>query len=197
MPVTAPCKFGGFKIGDNKNNTITPNGNYINKFESGWRVLSKNEDGTINLVHAGTSEAYCQQYGTNCGYKNEFILSGAKNVNDNSDITEGIVPRDWSMYENNKYVVKNSARMLKKNEIEKFQKSNDIRSIGVYYWEEVAGTINMLWFLDPQGNSWCNQYWNACFGIRPVVTIKSEIKVDEGENNTHETNETAWKLIIE
>lgn len=197
VPITQPCKFGGFEVGDSKDSTlVASSGSYQNIYERGWRILSKNEDGSVNIVHAGTPEGYCQEYGTNCAYKNQWILGGGKNENDASNITEGIIPRDWSMYEDSKYAKKGSARSIS-SEINNINKSSDLRTIGVSYWYSFAGSKDLLCFISADGYRFANQYYNASMGIRPIVTIKPEVVVDPNGKEKHVTPETAWNLILE
>lgn len=195
--ITQPCKFGGFEVGDSKDSTVNadPWGNK-NIYERGWRVLNKNEDGSMNIVHAGTPEGYCQEYGTNCAYKNQWILGGGKNENDTSNITEGIIPRDWSMYEDNKYVKKGSSRSIS-SEINNISQSSNLRTIGAGYWYSGAGSNSLLCFISADGYRFANQYYNAIMGIRPIVTIKPEVLVDPNGKEKHVTPETAWNLILE
>lgn len=185
-------KFGGFKVGDSKDLSITPtiyDTSYINKYSSGWRVLSINGN-MINIIHAGTPEAYCFFWNENEGYKSEYILSGKKNTSDKSTITEGVSVRNWNMYVNSKYAI--SAHCMTFNEAYMLTNSynqtlNDLRSTGSYYNLANAGQDRMLYHVQASGSIDCGSgtIFNCC-GIRPVVTLKTGIQVIGGSGTYEE-----------
>lgn len=123
--------FGGFKVGQSKDATIKPDTslNLENVYSGGWRVLSKNEDGTIKIIHAGTPEAYYVPRSTH----NDSALKPAINILGSY--------RDWSMYEdssiddiNTNYAVINSAHCITKQEILSVSQASTLRTIGVKYY---------------------------------------------------------------
>lgn len=124
-------QFGGFKVGDSKDASITPFEDYANTFSQGWRVLSIDGD-TVNIIHAGTPEGY--YHGTEA-YKSEYILNrNTTSTSVTDDIKSGVTPRDWSMYENTTYAVADSARSVTYDEINAISSSNTLRKTGSCYW---------------------------------------------------------------
>lgn len=195
LPTTSE-KFGGFKIGQSKDNTIKPTTDYreSNKYSSGWRVLNKNSDGTINIIHAGTSEAYNVPRSVH----NDSGLKGSINILGSY--------RNWTMYEdcstdavNTNYAVQGSAHCVTKNEILNIDPKSTLRAIGVqynYYYSIGYGSPYV--FLKSINSIGDNKESSlGSVGIRPVVTIKSNVKaiVSEGQT-THDTPETAWNLSL-
>ena len=169
---STPFMFGGFKAGDSRDISITPFQTYSNTY-SGWRILELDETGKyiIKIIHAGTPEGYYQKYGEPFGYTSENILRSL---------------RDWSMYATGTYGV--SAECLKKEQIE----GSALRVTGSYYLLATAKNKYTLWDVTNSGN--ITMYNGAlCGGIRPVVTLESEVTVS-GSGSTHNTPETAWTL---
>ena len=180
--------FGGFKAGGSKDASITPYSTYANTY-SGWRVLSV-EDGVVKIIHAGTPEGYYHPSETNGAYKSEYILRGRKNASDTSNITDGVTPRSWAMYENN-LAEPNSAHAMTYAEANAIEKTNDLRKTGSYYWLASATDRSNLYFV-VYGASF-NGRNNFCFGVRPVITLKSEVQVVDGEG----TSAVPYELVIQ
>lgn len=183
---TAQGKFGMFNVGMSKDSSINTYGSYTNQFANGWRVLSKNADGTINIIHAGTCEAY---------------YSSSNNAVAGANLLKNL--RDWSMYEdcstdsvNTSYAVAGSAHCLTKSEMNIIATNNSIRNIGVYYWTSDVEGSNAVCFYTSKGL--VTGGGNGSFGIRPVVMLKSTVKVEaQAGQTTHTTPATAWNLILE
>ncbi len=182
-------KFGGFGINDGKITSKDYTAHFSgylggsNIYSNGWRVLSKNTDGTVNIIHAGTPEGFV--------YK------------DKPDVAVNIFlnTRDWSMYEDcstnsvsSSYAVKDSARMVNYKDISNLMDSN-IVLIGTHYFlPEKQSEISIYCVRGDTGKYGTNQ---VDMGIRPVVTLKAEIivKAKDGQT-THITPETAWELEL-
>lgn len=188
-------KFGGFKLGQSKDNSIKPTTtNENNIYSGGWRVLNKNLDGTINIVHAGTPEAYNVPRSVH----NDSSLKASINIIGKY--------RDWTMYEdcstdaiNTNYAVQGSAHGITTSEILSIKKDNPLRAIGVqynYYYKVAAGSpYYFLRSIRADGTDGSSSL--GSIGIRPVVTIKSEVKAIANEGQTmHDTQETAWNLSL-
>lgn len=186
-------KFGGFALGQSKDESITPYGTGVNKYSSGWRILSKNDDGTFNLIHAGTSEGYYHPGEEYSCYKSQYILGGGINPSGESKLSyETISVRDWSMYENPTYAKEGSARLVTYDEI----KSNgNLKNTGSRYWLPLASGYSNIFLFEvhePGGISNCGY---ECGGIRPVVTLKSNVKLTAKTGDSqHYTEETAWQI---
>ena len=183
-----PYAFGGFKAGDSKDASITPYSTYANTY-SGWRVLSV-ENGVVKIIHAGTPEGYYHPSETNGAYKSEYILRGRKNASDTSNITDGVTPRSWAMYENN-LAEPNSAHAMTYAEANAIEQTNDLRKTGSYYWLASADSHHYLYRVHLDASIYGS---NAiCFGVRPVITLKSEVQVVDGEG----TSAVPYELVIQ
>ena len=111
LPTTVE-KFGGFGVGQSKDSCINPNTNGTNVYSGGWRIISKLEDGTVKIIHAGTPEAYNIPRSVH----NDSGLRGSINI------IGGY--RNWSMYEdcstdsvNTNYAVQGSSHAVNTDEI--------------------------------------------------------------------------------
>ena len=181
--------FGGFKAGGSKDASITPYSTYANTY-SGWRVLSV-ENGVVKIIHAGTPEGYYHPIETNGAYKSEYILRGRKNASDTSNITDGVTPRSWAMYENN-LAEPNSAHAMTYAEANAIEKTNDLRKTGSYYWLASAHDGRNLYDV-VSGADIRSNGGRLCFGVRPVITLKSEVQVVGGEG----TSAVPYELVIQ
>ncbi len=185
-------KFGGFtndinkvidkKITNSKDESInvysSSNGSSDGIFSGGWRVLNKNDDGSINIVHAGTPEGFWHYNQAN---------KSLQIFND----------RDWSMYEDNLYCISGTARLLKKEEIEAIPQNNSLRKNGNYYYLPLFYNSGGLYYVNNSG--YLGGWVLYALGIRPVVTLKAEClfqNVNDENTTTHNTQETAWNLVI-
>jgi len=196
---SSDMKFGGFKVGDSKDQSINI-GDLSNVYSGGWRVF-RIEGGLVQLIHAGTPEAFYYTGGNYNAYISVYLLSGRRSAFNTKDKSEGLSTRDWTMYENLMYAKPNTATCVRQYEICSLTGStaatnNDLRTIGVPYWvpdtygayAQSMRSFNSNGALDG-GNS-------ECFGIRPIVTLKSGIRViSNSGDETHTTPETAWNLI--
>lgn len=195
---TTPFKFGGFKAGQSRNDCITPYSTYDNIFTGGWRVLSVNDDNSINIIHAGTPEAYYHPGATNTGYKSQYILSGIKNSSVSNDFFDNITVRKWDMYENPEFSKNINTHICSYEEITNIETNNNLRNINVYYWLPYANAHTQLYRVRDIIATIAGDYKKNC-GIRPVVTLKAEClfqNVNDENTSTHDTQETAWNLVI-
>lgn len=188
---TKAYTFGGFEAGQSRNTCITPYSSYKNKYDKGWRILRINTDNSIDIIHAGTPEGYFHPNEDYAAHKSMYILDKTYN---NIDIDAQ--RRNWTMYENVMYSIKDSAHLIKINDL------NDIIKItGSYYWTADYpdyGKYRDFYFKDNAGRTYRNGY-GYCFGIRPVVALKAEClfqDVNDKNTTTHDTQETAWNLVI-
>lgn len=181
-------KFGGFtndankviekKFTNSKDESINVYSSYNCLFSGGWRVLNKNDDGSINIVHAGTPEGFWHY---NLANKSIQI------IND----------RDWSMYEDKKYCKSGMAHILTKEEIESIPQNNSLRKTGNYYYLPNYYNAGGLYYINNTG--YMGGWSLHALGIRPVVTLKAEClfqNVNDENTTTHNTQETAWNLVI-
>ena len=177
LPTTAG-KFGGFKAGDSKDNSIETSTEDINKYSHGWRVLSvDSETNTVQLIHAGTPEGYYQGYNGSAGYDSYYIFTGEKV----SPYTYKVDYRKWSEYENLNYAVEGSARMPRYSELLNL-KPFDLKYIGAGYWyaDVNGGGWTLSCYIDSGTNYTIG---NICLGIRPVITLKSNVRIKNSDND--------------
>lgn len=201
---TTQSKFGGFTQGTSKDNYSVRTEKGGTSQYTGWRVLSKNEDGTINIVHAGTPEGY---YHYKPGSTSVKVLKA----------------RDWSMYEDcstdsatTNYAVEGSAHCMTYDEAYNITgsiggSSNNLRNIKAAYWLPKAYEkhVNPLYLVTggsyESSNSWGRIHFSGytynngplCLGVRPVLTLKADIKITPNVGDvTHTTPATAWNLSM-
>ncbi len=198
---TGHYKFGGFKEGDSKDNSIlrpyiNPNYNrYSNNYAKGWIVIQTSP--TIKIMHAGTPEGYFHPNIANgkCAYKSEYILNKDSIGNTNGADVWGnystINKRDWSVYEN-EYAEGGTAHCMTYSEANTITKT--LRTKGSYYWLSSAHDSNYLDYVFFDGYfAFTN---NDCLGVVPVVSLKSNIKVAGYQgDSTHATLQTAWEIV--
>ncbi len=184
---TEHCKFGGVGVGTSKDASM----NYkkeTNLYSSGWRVLKVNTNGTIVIVHAGTTELF--------RVGNTSLKPNAGTILKSS--------RDWSMYEDcstnavsTNYAIAGTARIFGVNDLKTLSQENNLRRINHSYWLDVnnyggPGLGQVL----STGKDGYTAY--AAKGIRPIVTLKANVKATATEGQaTHTTPETAWKLSLD
>lgn len=189
-------QFSGFQEGTDKNKSTNPLDweNRKSDYDGGWRILSFNEDKTVNIIHAGAPEVYFHPSETNAAFQTEYILSGGmRQTNYNT-----YQPRDWSMYEN-EYAIEGSAHCATFYEIknipdipENFVNGyNTLKKIGAYYWTASFADHGYLFSIDFTGNQYAT--WGITLGIRPIITLKSNIQITGGKG----TSESPYTIAFE
>lgn len=201
-------QFGGYKAGQSRNTNndeseigMNNTTEYGKSRYSGWRIWDIASDNkTITLISAGCPEAYCQEFGANNGYKSQFIFTGSKNSSDTSNITDGVTPRDWSVYVNrNQYAT--SAKALNQNEANTWYSKNvdstksqlpyisDLPSVtgnklvsmienGSFYWFATTQDNSALPFFVPVRN-YINRNSTRIYGVRVLVQLSSDAKFNK------------------
>ena len=94
------------------------------------------------------------------------------------------------MYENN-LAEPNSAHAMTYAEANAIEQTNDLRKTGSYYWLASAINIRNLYDVVSDGDIRSNA--SFCFGVRPVITLKSEVQVVDGEG----TSAVPYELVIQ
>lgn len=120
-----------------------------------------------------------------------WILTGeiVKSYPDSIDFSN-TVKRNWNMYVNDTYAI--AARNMTVNDNLRGKEEN-LKIAGASYWEPVnpmAGS-NVWWMYNADGTLYAYG-GNSCCGIRPVVTLKQEVKIIGGSG----TEIDPWKLLI-
>ena len=199
---------------------------------TGWRVFDVEGD-TVTLISAGNSEDYYHQSTINYGYISEYILTGNINSswsNGQAEV-ENYQKRNWDMYINTSQYGK-SAGVLTKAMLDAwytkytdspnadtyteatFQKiyqepyikyQNMIENYS-YYWLSSARSSNRVYGVSPDYRSVGGNSSNYAFGVRAVVTLKSNVQftatkagtktVTGGNTTTYGGNQTynVWDI---
>ncbi len=170
---------------------------------TGWRVFDVT-DGKITLISAGCPEDYYHPYlsGGNYAYISEYILTGNINSSANaSSLGLGTTykPRDWSMYLSSAYKTTGTATVLTFDKLKAWYTKymgvtlayNDSTSFGAingtkyeslidnysYYWLSSAGNPDYVFCVTPS-NCYVTYYSYGAFGVRPLVTLPSSVKIN-------------------
>ena len=151
--------FGGFKAGDSRNSSVSPQSGYGTPKYEGWQVLER-EEKTVNgekriyiksIVHSGTPENFVfSSSQTNDAYRAEYILSNGKTKN--SRLTSNIPTktRNWDKYKDqSKLDLIDSVRCMTYEDAYKItndkSSTNDSRrNTGAYYWLSSACSPRQL-----------------------------------------------------
>ena len=211
LPET-PFTFGGFKANDDRNTSIDAySGSNITtnpEFKKGWKVLSI-KNGVIKIITAGTVEAYRHsQYSIVSGFYSggisEYILRNGKPYNDSEHTLEdyiatGIIPRDFSMYEND-LAVPGSAHCTDIYEMyyigNTLDSSTDpLRNLGIFYHIASAQENTALGRIEPSGSIFMSA--NTCYGIRIVLTLNSNVIISPDNTGDGSNYENAWKISLD
>lgn len=185
--------FGGFKAGDSRNSSVTPQSGYRTPKYEGWQVL-ESEEKTVNgekrlyiksIVHAGAPENFVYYYSqTNDAYRAEYILSNGKTKN--SSLTSNIPTktRNWDKYKDqSKLSLIDDVHVMTYAEAAKLYNNNAINT-GAYYWLGSAYNSRNLWDVNDDGFMGYSYY--NCFGVRPVVSLKSGVYAVSGTGTRDE-----------
>lgn len=181
---------------------------------TGWRVFDVVDDGTITLISAGCPEDFYHPFGGDAPYISEYILTGNVHVNASAStlgLGTEFLPRDWSMYVNKTYKATNATVLTNAKLDEwytKYTNDNVFKNIyktntncvnkGMYeslidnysyYWLSSKYIYYSLYSVDPNGkfisggSSDLNNS-NKAFGVRVLVSLSSDIKVEEDSVGT-------------
>ena len=179
--------FGGFKAGDSRNSSVSPQSGCGTPKYEGWQVL-ESEEKTVNgekriyiksIVHAGAPENfvyYINQYADAC--RAEYILSNGKTKNSNLTSNIPTKTRNWEKYKDqSKLSLIDDVHVMTFAEAYKLP-GNKARCTGAYYWLGSAYKGEYLWNVNNNGDVDCNVH--ECAGVRPVVSLKSGVYVVSG-----------------
>lgn len=197
--------FEGHESGVSRNNNSScASGPQYN----GWRVLSVS-DSTVKLIHAGIPECFYTVSNSsypNSQYNYEQIMTGQTTGTVNSTIDS--TPKDWSIYVNSDYATK--AKLLDIEEVNMWYKqaNNTTNSLGTYvsvfddlinvgsdyFLADIYGgaPYYLMYYGSTEGTKLV-YYGSGKKGIRPVVTLKENIKTSGSVTNTYGKKE--WLLV--
>ena len=180
--------FGGFKAGDSRNSSASPPSGWGTPKYEGWQVL-ESEEKTVNgekrlyiksIVHAGAPENFVYYWDqSNDAYRAEYILSSGKTKN--SSLTSNIPTktRNWDKYKDqSKLSLIDDVHVMTYAEAAKLPNDN-ARKTGAYYWLGSANNGSALWSVGSIGRMY-DDGGNYCFGVRPVVSLKSGVYIKAG-----------------
>ncbi len=180
---------------------------------NGWRVLSVENDGTVNLVSAGVPLTYYHVYGKSA----ESVEALTTNFLTTQITDSGIGYRKMGFDPyltltevfTNKYTkvaedgVTPVVRAMTKKDIDTVYgtektygtyltetKYNNLFKIDEYYWLASADSSYNLWLVDYYGSLYSSSNGFSEYGVRPVVSLKSEVR----ENGKNEIG--AWNIEV-
>lgn len=142
------------------------NGQFYVGTTPAWQILGKDSSGCIQLMSTYITEEYYHAYGQSSA--SESLLTG------NGD-------RSFSIYENTLLAVAGSAHAMTKTEVDSLP-NNNLRKATTLpgmanstnsYWLGTSNTSSSMSYF-PGGSS-LGHYYNNCYGVRPVVSLKSDI----------------------
>ena len=187
-------KFGGFTyrgdttnasyvtngtITTSRNKSIAPESLYGIPTSDGWVVFewgktSGTKKYVKKLISAGSPENFVYYYNTSKdSYRAEYILSGGVRQKTNAMATDK--PRNFDMYKD-----KSKIDMIREVHCMIYEEAsaNDKITVktGGWYWLANAN-YNDIWFTDGE-NGGLIKGKNACWGIRPVITLNQGVYID-------------------
>ena len=211
-----PVASDMIQVGDYVNYPVSydntsPNGLATNY--KGWRVISIENDGTINLVSAGVPLTYYHGSNPSVSVSNmvdNFVTTELTVQDENSYRKNGFDVYDTlSNIFNNQYTLlyengKPKVRSIKSEDILKVIDANNLNigddltnkkyhnllNIGESYWlaSDYAGDDTSLLAVNAEGI--VANYSNAEHGVRPIVSLKPNVKV------TGKDTSGAWNIEI-
>lgn len=175
-------KFGGYEVGDSKDEAV--NNNEFN----GWRVLEIKND-TIKIISEGVLESYFQPLESKSAYKTTYILRGAGEENYGQMYNK----RTWNEYENKRFVQEGTAHCMNWDEIYALSLEDDLRKSNDIYWIPIwKYNDNNLTCITKNGEvSFANR---VSYGIRIVLTLKSDLIVSKENENYKNTGYSLWNI---
>ena len=168
--------------------------NYIIYSNLLWRIIKINEDNSITVI--SDSSLTSLAYGEYLDYQNSYVF---KWLNSNDEEYSGILEKHLNKVET--YLQKTSTCLdtideLNNSECQNINKDNylsllstsDFVSVGSkesyivnneYFYLSNSNTEKEIWYVDPEGKITTNKGTDV-IGIRPVITIKSNIDYISG-----------------
>lgn len=181
--------FGGFRVGDSRNNSVDPQSGYGTVQYYGWKILKLNEkNGKMyvnSIVHSGSPENFVYYYTANYdSNRAEYLLSNGvrqKNYNKLNNGRTIINSRNWDVYRDKNLERKNMIKEVHPMDYDEanIQNNND-RNIGAYYFLSTTYNYYNIWVCTSNGNLDFYRLGYNCFGIRPVVTMQDGVYIKSG-----------------
>ena len=170
-----------------RNQSVNPQSGYGTTKYDGWQILETTIDSATGreyitkIVHAGIPENfvyYCQK--SSDSYSAEYILSGGMRHTGFNKYNA----RSWDMY-------KDQSKLEMIEEVHAMtyddalaitgskSSTTGIRNTGGYYWLASASSGTFLFDVRKLGD--IGDVKNYCFGVRPVVSLKSGVYIASGD----------------
>ena len=176
---------------------VAPYNGYASTYD-GWRVISIEDDGTVNLVSAGVPLSYYHPGQSDVAIKAlvDNFLTTPFSVDDNhtyrkngftpyvslkdvftNEFTEmkadGVTPNVRSMIKEDILAITGAADLVA-GEYLTAPKYGNMFHVGAHYWLASAYNSYYLWYV--YYNGYVSNYYDYEFGVRPVVSLKSTVK---------------------
>ena len=198
---TTQGQFGGFELGQSRNTNSTEYSTSDKPRTAGWRVWDINSStGEVTLISAGHSETYYHAYNQsvasmnilknrNCTmYENAYAKTGSAHILTGQEAATWYNARfgtNYTIIENEI----NTSTFFSKT----FTTDEPISVLenGSYYWLASAYDSNFLYCVFPVSR-YVYYRSNAAFGVRVVVSLKSDVLLEQGTGNGSVDN--PWKI---
>ena len=182
---------------------------------TGWRILSKNDDGSVNIVSAGAPLSYyysligsvngiAATYAAKVLREDFLTISVTSSTNlkynekgfDSSKTLTEVFTNKYTKMENN--MAKPVVRPLDKNDVDTYAGttvdvdyniSNDLFNIGEAYWIAYASSTGSIWKIIEDGT--VQRTSTTVSGVRPVVTLKADVYTTGTDTNG------VWNIAID
>lgn len=199
------------QIGDYVNYPVVYDNMYTSVTYNGWRVLSVDSDGTVNLVSAGIPLTYYHVIGepaesvealttnflttqitdSGIGYRkmgfDPYLTLTEVFTNKYTKLAEdGVTPVVKAMTKEDIDTVYGTTKTYGEYLTE--SKYNGLFGIGAGYWLASAYSSDHLWYVSSSGNLYSSSDYE--YGVRPVVSLKSEVRYN-GKNEIG-----AWNIEV-
>lgn len=175
--------FGGFGVGISKDSSI-----YDTTYKTGWRILSTNSDGSVNIMHAGLPMSYYWEANSWDGTDGRLAETLKRNTY-------------FKMFEDcssdsvsTQFAIPNSAHCMNLTEAQTLPEK--LQAVGCHYFlSQKVGANGQGVTIHSSGGFRGDNHISR--GIRVVLTLKSNTKPIAVEGQvTHSTPETAWNLNL-
>ncbi len=195
---TTQGQFGGFELGQSRNTNSTPYSIYTPR-TSGWRVWDiDSTTGEVTLISAGHTESYYHYDNSsastnilknrNCTmYENSYAKTGS------AHILTGQEAATWynKQYGTNYTIVENGTNSSSTFYKKTFSTDEPISVLenGSCYWLASAYSSSYLYNVLPRV---VDDYNGRGFGVRVLVSLKSDVQLKEGSGDGSVSN--PWKI---
>ena len=188
-----PILYNVVDVGDYVNYPVNYN-NSDGSDENRWIVLSKNDvNKTVNLITAGVPLTYYHQSNSSTGISNltTGILNTGIGSSTNQIAYNGFEKALSEAFDNQFTVMENGLpklRSITKDDISELMgqtistgtnlATNKILGIGKTYWVANSDDNWYLYYVDGS-NTLQNNGYGQIYGVRPVVTLRADVKIIE------------------